>query len=523
MATTTDVCVIGSGFGGGVSALRMAEAGQSVTILEQGHRWDSAINQHWNGYPDAKEFQQTNGDFSYWMDIFNIAVGTNLLSNAAYAVISGRGLGGGSLVYSGVSLRAPSEVFTNPWPAAISRSTLDPFYTKAEAQLNVNQFGWSDVGMKDGAFGWAAKNAGVSVTPHPSIIDINICGGMGWCNNGCRRGAKQSVDKMYIYQAEQKGADVITGAMAVDVKPASGGKWQVDYIQSGNSSVPNFTWTGTTSSVVANQVFICAGAINSAAILLRSEGNLPGGLSRHAGLNLSRNGDDMIIGILPDNLPSSLSGLDMTVGPVDGVTSFHYMFNPPPGFGSNWQKFILQPVRMLPMAAALTLDPGGMTNSTGNMASFGLGSKHWMEKYGSRMLQIGVMGMDGMDGQVSLLAGVPGVTFSNSSATNNLRAAALAGAKQIIEQGGGGQVLTTWGEYRPNDGFTIHPLGSCRMADSVSDGVVSSDGSVWNPNGGVYTGLHVLDCSVLSSPIAVNTSLTTAAVSEFALNSILNG
>ncbi len=520
MTATTDVCVIGSGFGGGVAALRMAQAGQSVTILEQGHRWDSAINQRWNGYADVKEFQQTNGDFKYWMDIFSFAAGANLLSNAVYAVISGRGLGGGSLVYSGVELRAPSEIFTSPWPSAINRSTLDPFYTKAETQLEVTQLGWQDVGMKDSAFAWAAGNAGVSVDPTPVIQNAN-CGDMGWCNNGCRRGGKNSVDRMYIYPAEQKGATVITGAMAVDIQPAAGGKWQVNYVQSADSSTPNFTWTGSTTSIIANEVFICAGAVNSAGLLLRSSGNLPNGAPPQTGKNLSRDGDGMIIGILPDNLPSQLDGLNMWAGIVDAVTCFHYMFNPPPGFGSNWQKFILQPVRMLPMAAALTLDPAGMTNSTGNMAAFGLGNKHWMEKYGSRMLQIGVMGIDGMDGEVSLTAGIPTVTFNNSQATINLRAAALAGVKQIIETGGGGQVLTTWEEFRPNDGYTIHPLGSCRMSDSVSTGVVNSSGTVYNPSGGLYNGLHVLDCSVLSTPIAVNTSLTTAAVAEFALAEIL--
>jgi len=520
VTATTDVCVIGSGFGGGVAALRMAEAGQSVTILEMGHRWDSVINKQWDGHPDVKEFQQTNGDFSYWMDIFNVTAGANLLENAVYAVISGRGLGGGSLVYSGVELRAASDVFTSPWPAAISRQTLDPYYTKAETQLQVTQAGWDDCGMKDAAFAWAAGNVGVSVDPSPIIQNQN-CGDMGWCNNGCLRGGKNTVDRMYIYPAEQKGANVITGAMVLDVRPASGGKWQVDYVKSSNSSQPNLTWSGTTTSIIANEVFICAGAVNSAAILLRSSGNLPGGAPPQTGKNLSRGGDGLIVGILPDNLPSSLNGLDMTYGIVDAVTCFHYWFNPPPGFGGNWQKFVLQPVRMLPMAAALTLDPAGMNNSTGNMATFGLGNKHWMQKYGSRMLTIGVMGIDGMDGQVSLMGGVPTVSFSNSQATLNLRAAALAGVKQIIEQGGGGTVLTTWEQYRANDGYTIHPLGSCRMSDSVATGVVDHTGTVFNPKGGVYNGLHVLDCSVLSTPIGVNTSLTTAAVAEFALAATL--
>ena len=522
---TTDVCVIGSGFGGGVSALRMAQAGQKVTVLEQGHFWDSEINTAWQNMGlDVKNYQQTNGDLNYWMDFLNLAAGVDLLSNAVYAIISGRGVGGGSNVYSGVSLRAPSFVFDNaPWPASVDRSSLDPFYTKAEDQLNVGQFGWGDVGMKDGVFAWAAKQVGVSVDPHPQIINTNICGGMGWCNNGCLRGAKNTVDRRYIKEAMALGTEVVTGAMAVDVAPYSGGKWQVTYI-SGASNTPNLTWSGTSNTVIANQVFIAAGAVNSAAILLRSAGNLSNGVSSQTGLNLSRNGDNLVIGILPDSLPSIFDNLDMNVGPVDGVTCFEYLSNPPPGFGSDWQKFTLQPVRMLPMAAALTLDPAGANNSSGNMEAFGLGPKHYMQKYGTRMLQIGVMGMDGMDGQVSLtVAGTPQVNFNNSQATLNVWAAARAAVQDIVVNGAGGEVLPTWDQYRPNDGYSIHPLGSCRMSDSVSSGVVRDDGAVWNPGGGVYNGLYVMDCSIISSPIAVNTSLPVAALAERALSSIVSG
>lgn len=520
---TTDVCVIGSGFGGGVSALRMAQAGQKVIVLEQGHFWDSTINQFWQGKNlDVKLFQQTNGDLNYWMDIFNISAGVDLLNNAVYAVVGGRGVGGGALVYSGASLRAPSFVFNNPnWPTGIDRTELDPYYTIAENQLQVRQFQWRDVAMKDGAFAWAAKNVGVSVVPHPQVINTNICGGMGWCNNGCLRGAKTTVDRTYIGAAMSLGAQVITGATAINIAPYSNGQWQVTYVQ-GPSNVPNMTWSGSnTNTVVAKEVFICAGGVNSAALLLRSKSSLPNGISSQVGRNLSRNGDNVIIGILPDSLPSVLDGLDMNVGPVDGATCFQYLYEPPPGFGSNRPPFILQCARMLPMAAALTLDPAGANNPSGNMETFGLGPKHYMSYYGTRMLQIGVMGVDGMDGQVTLTpAGTPTVSFRNSTQTQTLWAAARAAVNYIIGQGAGGKVLPTWDQYRGNDGYTIHPLGSVRMGNSVSQGAVRHDGALWDSSGNVYHGLYVLDCSIMSSPIAVNTSLTTAALAERALSII---
>jgi choline dehydrogenase-like flavoprotein len=513
---TTDVCVIGSGFGGGVAALRMAQAGQRVVVLEQGHFWDSAINSVWAGKGVyVKTFQQTNGDLRYWLDILNISAGANVGANGVYAVVSGRGVGGGSLVYSGVSLRAPSFVFGYPWPAAVNRSSLDPYYTMAENQLGVVQFTWDNVAMKDGVFAWAARNVGVGVQPHPQIIDPNLCGGLGWCNNGCLRGSKNTVDKRYILPAMNLGAEVITGAMAVNVAPYGSGKWQVTFVQ-GDPTIPNVAWSGTTNSVVASTVFICAGAVNSAAILLRSASSLPGGVSPQTGKNLARHGDLVYIGILPDSLPWPVGSTDMNVGPVDGVTCFDYLFQPPPGWtGADWPRFAIQSIRMLPLAAALTLDPSGASL---NMQAFGSGVKHWMSKYGTRMLMLGVIGMDGMDGQVTLTpAGTPTVTFTNSPQTVALQQASYLAVKNIIVNGGGGTLLPPMYTYRPNDGYTIHPVGTCRMSDSVSTGVVRDDGAVWNPGGGVYGGLYVLDCSVISTPIAVNTSLTTAAIAERAL------
>jgi cholesterol oxidase len=528
----TDVCVIGSGFGGSISTLRMTQAGAKVTLLEMGHRWDSVLNPAWTGYPDVRIYEQKLGDMGYWMDWFNIAAGANLLSNSLYAVISGRGLGGGSLVYSGVSLRAPSLVFDEGWPAGVDRTELDPYYTKVEDQLRINQFTWNSVGYKDGLFGWAAKNAGVSVDPHPSVIDKQICGSLGWCNTGCLRGAKQTIDRTCVKPAEEAGAQVITGAMALEIAPESGGKWRVTYTQSSDPRVPNELWDGSPSYVVAEKVIISAGAVNSPTLLMRSAHNLSGGLSEQIGKNLSVNGDSVVIAILPEDLPEEVAlPLEvpekkyigpMVIGPDDGVTCFQYVFEPPPGFGSDWRKFVLQPVRLLPIAAALTLDPNGLKNPSGNMETFGVGPKHLMEHYGRRMLQIGVMGQDGMDGQVSLtVAGTPTVSFNVSQQTRDVWAAARAGVRQIIETGAGGTVLPTWDSYRPGDMFGIHPLGSCRMSDSVIGGVVRNDGAVWNPNGGVYEGLYVLDCSVLARPIIVNTSLTTAAVTERAISLIL--
>lgn len=510
-----DVCVVGSGFGGGVAALRLTEAGQSVVVLERGDRWD--------GRGNSRQFQQTLGDLSYWMELFNIYAGADYLANSASAVVTGRGLGGGSLVYSMVSLRAPSQVFNDPvWPDEIDRAELDRYYDRAEDQLDVSQLQWAGgpgddwkvVSKKDGAFADACSNVGVSCDPIPSTVR-SWCGNLGWCTAGCVRGAKKSVDKMYLQPAEDQGALIRLGATATKISPGWGGRrWQVTYKQDGNL-LPR--------RILADTVVIAAGAVGSPELLMKSASQLPGGISNQVGRNLSRGGDMLLFGVLPDDI-GNLEPLETYKGKVIGVASFHYMFEPPPGFGPNWQKFILEPIMGLPpIASALVADPDGQTWA-GDMRTFGVGPKHLMRKFGSRLLQVGVMGIDGMDGRVTLSgAGTPVISFNTNQATRNMWAAARAGFKKIIEDGAGGRMLPSWDQIR-NDNFTIHPLGTCRMADTAGEGVLRHDCAVWKGSGsGTHAGLYVMDTSTFSSPIGVNTSLTAAAVAERSCDLILNG
>src|SRR6266516_449563 len=125
MPRTYDVVVVGSGFGGGSAACRLAEAGKRVCVLERGRRFGR------DDFPDDP--LQAPG--MLWHETANPGGLFDVRLMRDLSVITAAGVGGGSLVYASVQLRAPSDVFESGWPAAITREELDPWYDRTEAAL----------------------------------------------------------------------------------------------------------------------------------------------------------------------------------------------------------------------------------------------------------------------------------------------------------------------------------------------------------------------------------------------------
>ena len=126
MAERYDVVVIGSGFGGGIAACRLAEAGHRVCVLERGRRF--AGEDFIDDPDDAPKL--------LWHESVNPGGMFDVRLMRDVSVICAAGVGGGSLVYANVQLRAPAEVFERGWPAAITRAGLDPWYDMTEAALD---------------------------------------------------------------------------------------------------------------------------------------------------------------------------------------------------------------------------------------------------------------------------------------------------------------------------------------------------------------------------------------------------
>ena len=461
-----DVCIIGSGFGGSICGAKLSKAGKTTLILEQGKRWDK------------NAFQQTQ-DIKYLKELYEEFEGENI------KVSTGRCVGGGSLLYSASSLRAPSSVFEQKdengkrlWHSDYNRKALNPYYEKVEKKLNVKQLLWSEVPKKDGIFAKACNSAGYTCD-RLRTASVN-CRNCGFCHTGCKFDRKQSLILNYIPEAEKNGARIKEECKALLVKRNEKG-----YIV-----VYKDLKSGLLNEASCKTVIISAGAIQSPALMLKSKKFL-NNLSGHVGKNLSANGDMFLAGYLPNE------DCEVYKGKAQGSVTYTF-----------WEEgFVLQGMGTLPISA--TVINRIRFKDAKKPFYWGNETKRVMKQYGKHLLGIAVIGLDGSDGTVSLDENDNiRLNWSMSEKSRKVFDKAIARAKEIVESLGG-ELLITEPYQEMGEVITVHPLGTCRMAENAADGVVDANCQVFdNPN------LYVVDGSAIPSSLGVNPSLTIAAVAE---------
>ena len=304
-----DAVVIGSGFGGGIAACRLAEAGKRVCVLERGRRFAAG------DFPD----DPARAPELVWHETANPAGMFDVRLLRDVTVITAAGVGGGSLVYASVQLRAPAEVFEQGWPAAITRAELDPWYTLTEDALQPRPTPPEPILDKVRAFTAAGRLAGKAAEPLPIAVHFGDerehpfsgvrqqgCQNLARCDIGCPVLAKNTVDITYIARAESHGADVRPLHLATAIEPPSwaGGPWRVAYRTVGDTR---------TGSVEARVVVLAAGAIGTPRLLLKNKRRLPA-LSDALGTRFSGNGDALALAL--DARADDVRGARNDVGPV---------------------------------------------------------------------------------------------------------------------------------------------------------------------------------------------------------------
>ncbi|MBT5955862.1 MAG: GMC family oxidoreductase, partial [Candidatus Marinimicrobia bacterium] len=228
-----DYIIIGSGFGGSVSALRLAEKGYKVVVLEQGKRFE------------AKDFPKTNWNFRkyFWfpkMRMFGIQAMTMFRD---VFILHGAGVGGGSLVYANNLITPSDEVLNNPnWGVQNWKDMVTPFYQKAKFMLGAtthtittpadellrkcaqeitseDTFHYNDVGVYFGRSGETVADPYFD-GEGPDRTGCVLCGG---CMVGCQFNSKNTLDKNYLYLAEKLGVEIIPETQVNNIIPTENG------------------------------------------------------------------------------------------------------------------------------------------------------------------------------------------------------------------------------------------------------------------------------------------------------------
>ncbi|HYH59088.1 MAG TPA: GMC family oxidoreductase [Thermoleophilaceae bacterium] len=486
----TDVCIVGTGFGGAITAYYLARAGRRVVMLERGRR-----------YRDDE--LQVDIDPKKLLPLVHQFTGNGL------TVLAGTGVGGGSLVYSGASLRAPSFVFDREnargriWPRELSRRALDPWYRRAEAALGTHQLSFREVAKRGGV--WARHMNALGYRVDPIRQATTACLHCGFCNTGCRFGRKNHLPMNYLLGAERAGAEIRPKSEAVRIAPADGG-YRVTYGPPDQTNLMSPKGPSATTEIQAEQVIVAGGAIGTAGLLLRSRPFLPG-LSQQLGKNLSGNGDFALAALLPEDPALPGNGLARQHEGV-AMDTVCYEFLESHGFIIITQH---------------QLAPATLLNGDAHDRWWGRGKKDVMRDYGQRMVGLAIIGVDGSPGQVrtavsssdqyglSPAFGISDIDFPVDRTTQKLYEDARRIVGGLLERMGG-QLLDVAFNVSPTYGemaYSAHPIGTARMADTPETGVVDAHGEVFG-----HPGLFVTDGAAVPTALGVNPSLTIAANAE---------
>jgi cholesterol oxidase len=508
-----DVVIVGSGFGGGITACRLAAAGWRVCVLERGRRFgrEDFINEPAQA-PTLLWHHDLNPD-----GIFDLRLFKDL------AVLTASGVGGGSLVYANVQLRANPEVFQSGWPAGIDRSELDRFYDKVEAVLEPTATPGTPPLPKVRAFRNMGKLANREATPLPLAVYFGEedrrnpfsdapqsgCTNLARCDIGCPRHAKNTIDLTYLAHAERGGAEVRPHreVLRLDPPAAIGGHWRVSYRGLGDVA---------DGSVEAPVVVLSAGTLGSPRLLLHNRKRLPG-LSEALGTRFSGNGD-ALGGAFNPSAPG-VEDARTDYGPVmtsrlDYWKEHRFMLADgalPPHFVGllkvlrgeaalvGWRRHLL--LRLKALAVALGFSDRIVTPRT---VRLGLDDDPI-----ANSLVFLMIGQDAAAGKMRLSPIFRRFDIQWSRAPSETLFAAMRRATEALGAAAGAEPLFALDAGPLGKFITVHPLGGCPMADEPERGVTDAYGRVYS-----YPGLYISDGSIVPTAIGVNPSETIAALAE---------
>jgi cholesterol oxidase len=525
---TFDYTVVGSGFGGSVSAMRLSEKGYKVLVLERGKR-----------YRD-QDFPRTNWIVwkFLWMPALRCFGIFELSPMECGLMLHGSGVGGGSLVYANV-LEVPDDaLFENPsWKnLADWKNILKPHYETARRMLGVAvnpKLSPADDVLKEIAEDlgqgqtFRPTNVGVFFGPEGKEVPDPYFGGegpprrgcdyCGGCMVGCRNNGKNSLDKNYLYFAEKRGTEIRPEAEVTDIRPLpagqpDGARYEVVYRQS-TAWLPK-----PKRKVRTRNVVLSGGVLGTVKLLFQCRDvtrSLPN-ISQRLG-DMVRTNSEALLGI-----SSRKRNVDYSKGIA--ITSIFHADD----------VTCIEPVRYPDGSGFILLLAGPLIDRSGNallrLATF-LGQivRHPLDymrghnplgwAYRSTILLV----MQKTDNRLRLrmgrgaltlfrrgLVSKPDIEESVPSRINIAHKVTRDFAAKI-----NGVAAGSISETLLNMETSAHILGGCPFGRNAEEGVVGLDCQVHN-----YPGIYVVDGSIVPANPGVNPSLTITALAEYAMSKV---
>lgn len=507
-----DYVIIGSGFGGSVSALRLSEKGYKVLVIEKG-KWYK-----------KDDFPKTNWQLKKWLWLPSLKM-FGILKMTIFrhvTIISGVGVGGGSLVYANTLPIPKSEFFNSGnWKGLADwENELKPHYAVAEKMLGAAKnpkfydadialqkvakqmgrsdefeapkvsvyFGKSDIEVKDPFF----EGEG------PDRVGCNFC---GQCMTGCPNNAKNSLDKNYLYLAQKKGAKVIAEKLVTSVSPIDGEDSDSGYIVDFKDETSYFS--KGFESVKTKGVIFSGGVLGTVRLLLdmKSKKKLAN-LSDKVGNFIRTNNENLSL------ITSRDKDLDMSKGIAIGsifppddnghVEAVRY------GAGSNFWKTLIIPmvfgknvfIRVFQLLKELILHP---TVWLGN---------YFRKNYAKRTVIL--LFMQHLDSTIKLKRGwfnLSSKLSSGAKPTPFIPMAKTLADKVAKEINGNAFMMST--DILLGSPSTAHILGGAVIGKDKEHGVIDKHQKVFG-----YENMYVCDGSAMSANPGVNPSLSITAMTE---------
>ena len=511
-----DYIIVGSGFGGSVSALRLSEKGYRVLVVEKGRRWQ----------PD--QFPKTNWNLRKWLwlppvrfhGIFKMTFMRHV------GILSGVGVGGGSLMYANTLPRPEKAYFhSGSWAGLADwEKELEPHYREAERMLgtavNPRLFD-SDLALKEVAsrYGKSERFEPTRVAvffgePEVEVPDpyfggagprrkgCTFCGG---CMTGCRFDAKNTLDKNYLYLAEKRGVRIAAEKKVIRITPVGGDRGEDGYLVVIRDSTRLIKRRTTYTS---QGVILAGGVLGTVRLLLDMKRKYLKGLSGMIGEEIRTNNESLVLVHSKQKDKEFSKGVAIgSIFPPDENTHLEPVRY---GNGSGFWKMMGVPLthgnsmiaRILKLAWKLVTRPAS-----------------WLRIYVSRDFareSVILLFMQHLESTLRLRRGLLNLRSRISKGT--APSAFMPFARELAEATSGvvdGKPFVMITEALRGTPTTAHILGGCVIGKDARSGVIDKYQRVFG-----YEHMYVCDGSAISANPGVNPSLTITAMTERVMQKI---